>query len=108
VGPRRRVEGDALPVWKPGAGARRERRGFWGQAQPWQGAAEGRRRERKRRREKEKGEEKKKRTKRKKGNRKRKIREEKIEKRFRKLGEISRKIRREVKKDFCGFSPSPH
>jgi hypothetical protein len=38
-----------------------------------------------------------------KGNRKKENRRRKIEKRFRKLGEISRKIRREVKKDFCGF-----
>jgi hypothetical protein len=81
--------GGALPAWKPGAGRGTE-------------LAEGRRSERKRRRRKEKGEKRKK-GKERKGNRKKENKGRKIEKGFRKLGEISRKIRREVKKGFCGF-----
>jgi hypothetical protein len=50
----------------------------------------------KEKREKENG-------KKRKGNRKKENKGRKIEKGFRKLGEFSRKIRREVKKGFCGF-----
>jgi hypothetical protein len=60
-------------------------------------------REGKKKGEKKKEKREKEKEKRKKEIRKRKIREEKIEKRLRKLGEVSRKIRRRVFADFSGF-----
>jgi spore coat protein B len=51
----------------------------------------------------EKKKEKREKEKERKGNRKKENKGRKIEKGFTKLGEIPRKIRREVKKGFCGF-----
>jgi hypothetical protein len=68
----------------------------WGPTEGRRGGAktEGKRKRRKEKRKKQTSE---------KGNRKKENKRRKIEKRFRKLGEISRKIRRRVFADFSGF-----
>jgi hypothetical protein len=80
--------------WRPGAREGGRRPG----GQPKEEERGGKGGKKKKEKRKRKGE------KRKKEIGKKENKRRKIEKRFRKLGEISRKIRRGVKKDFCGFS----